>query len=830
MNEFANTRSDTRSRLLIVDDVHENLHTLIDILREDYVISAATGGEKAIELANREPQPALILLDIKMPGMDGYAVLAALKSKPATRDIPIIFVTALAEAADEARGLALGVNDYITKPVNPELLKMRIRNQLELHRYRQQPVPLERTPPGGMAPQPLLLVVDDIAENIYELLEALKGEYRVIGASNGAQALEAVRGSTPPDLVLLDIMMPDMDGYEVCRQIKAMPAASHIPVIFVTVVDATPGKLKGFALGAADYITKPFDIDEVRARIRTHVELARLRNFFEELLVQRTAMLQTSEAKYRELVENANALILRLAPDGTITYFNEFAQAFFGYTSAEIQGLHVVGSIMPRFDSGTGRDLAAMMAEILAKPEAFENNENNENENITRDGRRVIVRWSNRGIFDKDGQRVGLLCIGQDVTARRAMEKELAAHRDRLEEQVAARTAELALAKESAEAANLAKSTFLANMSHEIRTPLNAITGMVHLLKRDGATPQQTIRLEKIDTAGQHLLEIINAILDLSKIEAGKLLLEENNVEVESVVENVVSMLHHRAQAKGVELLVAPALANHHLAGDATRLQQALLNYASNAIKFTDAGTVTLRVGLDEESAEDVLARFEVEDTGIGIAPEILPSLFSSFEQADNSISRKYGGTGLGLAITRKLAQLMGGTAGAVSTPGKGSRFWFTARLRKCQGQAPAAPHALTGSPEEILMRDHQGRRILLAEDEPINREITQELLSDIGLAVDLAGDGCEAVEMAAKNDYALILMDMQMPHMDGLEATRQIRLLAKGATMPILAMTANAFSEDKAQCLAAGMDDFITKPVDPALLFATLLHWLSAQ
>ena len=302
MNELVTEQADKRPRILIVDDVHENLHALMHVLRDEYAISAATSGEKALEQARRRPLPDLILLDIKMPVMDGYSVLSALKIDTATADIPVIFVTALSEAADEARGLSMGVADYITKPVNPELLKTRVRDQLELRRFRKNPVMFDIAAQDDPAQPPTLLVVDDVPENIHELLEALKGDYRIMVARNGAQALSAVQGPAPPDLVLLDIVMPNMDGYEVCRRIKATAEGNRVPVIFVTVIDATEQKVKGFELGAADYITKPFDIDEVRARIRTHLELARLRRFLEDLVAQRSAMLQVSEEKYRILV------------------------------------------------------------------------------------------------------------------------------------------------------------------------------------------------------------------------------------------------------------------------------------------------------------------------------------------------------------------------------------------------------------------------------------------------------------------------------------------------------------------------------------------------
>jgi PAS domain S-box-containing protein len=447
----------------------------------------------------------------------------------------------------------------------------------------------------------------------------------------------------------------------------------------------------------------------------------------------------------------------------------------------------------------------------------------------TKNGEKRLVSISAE-TFDLHGEKY-IMTYVLDITERKKTENELKQHQDHLEELVQERTAELALAKKAAEAANIAKSAFLANMSHEIRTPLNAITGLAHMIRRRGLTPEQDEQMDKLNKAGRHLSEVINDILDLSKIEAGKFDLAEGDVSLEVLAANVKSILYARLLDKELEWVSDLPAGLPLLRGDATRLQQALLNYASNAIKFTERGRIILRIRIEAETDNDAKVRFEVEDTGIGIAPEVLPRLFSLFEQADNSDTRKYGGTGLGLVITRKIAELMGGEAGVSSTPGMGSTFWFTAHLGKAAaGTAPTSTAAGDTDAEAILRSDHAGCRILLVEDEPANQEVAKFFLEDAGLQVDIAADGIEAVAQAAAEDYDLILMDMQMPRMNGLEATQAIRALPRHANTPILAMTANVFAEDKARCLDAGMDDFIAKPIEPGVLFMTLLEWLGTS
>ena len=400
----------------------------------------------------------------------------------------------------------------------------------------------------------------------------------------------------------------------------------------------------------------------------------------------------------------------------------------------------------------------------------------------------------------------GILVLFDDVTARKRAARELQE------------------AKDAADTANAAKSAFLANMSHEIRTPLNAIIGMSHLIRHDGLTERQSKQLSKLEAAGDHLLETINAVLDLSKIEVGKFTLEVGPISIENVVSNIESIVGERARNNGLKFNTQVPRFNFGLRGDSTRLQQALLNYVGNAIKFTETGSVTVSVECLEETDHDALVRFSVTDTGIGITVEALDRLFLCFEQADNSTTRKYGGTGLGLAITRQLARLMGGDAGAESNLGTGSTFWFTANLPK-ESQQAVVEVVLSEPAENVLRRDYAGTRVLLVEDEPINQEVTTFMLEHVGLTVDVAEDGIEAVERAQRGKYQLILMDMQMPRLDGLDATRRIRVIPGYANLPIIAMTANAFAEDRERCMEAGMSDFITKPLPAPELYKALLR-----
>jgi PAS domain S-box-containing protein len=493
--------------------------------------------------------------------------------------------------------------------------------------------------------------------------------------------------------------------------------------------------------------------------------------------LEQRAMLDT-------VLDNLDALVYMKDRDRRYRYVNARTAALLGRPPEQILGRRDHELMTPaQADLFWGRD-QLVFAEGERRASQIE---------YTQPDGQVRQLWSVKVPIMLDHEVSAVLCVSTDVT-------------------------ELHQLKAQADAANKAKSDFLSNMSHEIRTPMNSIIGMTHLALRSVADARQRDYLEKIYHSGQHLLGIINHILDFSKIEAGRLDLEVLDFTLDTLMRNVASQLGDAATAKGLalEFDIAADLARP-LRGDPLRLEQVLLNFTGNAIKFSERGTITVRARALRSFGPDTLVCFEVRDQGIGIDPAELPHLFTPFHQADASTTRRYGGTGLGLVISKQLAELMGGEVGVESEPGKGSLFWFSARLGQGGEKAAAA------APEAVPGQSLAGLALLLVEDNVFSQQVGRELLEAAGATVVVANNGSEALDLMHNGRFDCVLMDVQMPVMDGFEATRRIRTDPLLHDSVVIAMTANAGVDDRARCKAAGMNEFVTKPIAPELLYATL-------
>ena len=541
--------------------------------------------------------------------------------------------------------------------------------------------------------------------------------------------------------------------------------------------------------------------------------------------------LRDSEIKYRELVENANSIILKMDTAGKITFFNNFAERFFGFTQTEIIGKSVIGTIVPYQDTA-GNDLDVMIQDIVTNPQKYSYNEN---ENIRKTGEKVWVAWSNRPIFDEENNLTGVLCIGTDLTIQKQAESRLQRLNQELEERVTQRTRELVTmnqqletAKEKAELANQAKSSFIANMSHELRTPLNAILGFSQLMSRSSnldADQRENIKI--INRSGEYLLGLINNVLAIAKIEAGKTTFNARNFNLYQLLGDIEDLFHLRAENQGLQLNFEWS-ANElpqYINTDEMKLRQVLINLLSNSLKFTHNGAIAVTV--DMVSQEPLTLRFAVADTGVGMATEELDKLFQVFYQT-RSGQESQEGTGLGLAISYKFVQLMGGNLTVESQLGLGTTFVFEIPItiaEQVEDTTPTHHSRVIG-----LAPGQRTYRILVVDDKEVNRLLLVKMLQPLGFQVKEAGNGKEAIALWESWEPHLIWMDMRMPVMDGYEATKYIKSQVKGSATAIIALTASVLEEEKAIVLSAGCDDFIRKPFRESTIFDEMSKHLGVQ
>jgi PAS domain S-box-containing protein len=543
--------------------------------------------------------------------------------------------------------------------------------------------------------------------------------------------------------------------------------------------------------------------------------------------------LRASEQRYRLLAENMRDVVWTGELSMRLNYISPSITLLTGYTPEEWLGMELEQKFTPASAAYLTKHYFAILDEACRDPSTMARVQRMEAEYCRKDGSTVWAELNLSWIVGPDGKPAGFLGVSRDITARKQAEQEQQQYARQLEEA----NRELERASIVAHEASQAKSEFLANMSHELRTPLNGVIGMTELLRNTSLDEHQRQFVEACYASGRSLLGLINDILDFSKIEAGKLELEQHEFELAAVVRETLETMGYQAREKGLELVLqldsqTPA----HVVGDSTRIRQVLVNLIGNALKFTEQGSIMVRIAPAVLTPDRPAVRFEISDTGIGIPADRLGRLFQSFSQADSSTTRRFGGTGLGLAICKRLVELMEGRIGVESLAGQGSTFWFVIPLLPAPsppgtvpGDSPSAATTQPSSAETL-----RGRRVLLAEDNRVNQMFVREVCREFGIDCHIAANGQEALEAVAAERFDLLLMDCQMPVMDGFEATRRIRELESNGTLaghvPVIALTANAIRGDRERCLAAGMDSYLSKPFDPSQLLTAMGDVLTPQ
>ena len=641
-----------------------------------------------------------------------------------------------------------------------------------------------------------ILIVDDKTENLFALEKLLeKPGRRFFKASSGKAALKMAY-NTDFSLILLDVQMPEMNGFEVARILKSNPKTAKFSIIFVTAISKEEKYvLKGYDEGAIDYLFKPLDVEITKAKVSTYLKLDQQNRELEDKN-ERLENLASLVDNSQEITCIFNIRTFR------IEEVNSTFKSMLGYEPSEVLGSTLI-SFFNEEDLVETKKI--VKEEIKRRSEIF----SFENRIVCKNGTQKWMRWK---IIVKNNK---CFANAMDISVRKMTERKLS---DNLAYLVRINK-ELTEAKRVAEASVQVKQEFMANMSHEIRTPMNAIIGFTNLLLKTDLNDDQRKQLENVKFSGENLIVIINDILDFSKIEAGKLAIEEAPFNLHEVTNNLLELMGPQVKEKGLSLeLNQQEEISKYLIGDAVRLNQILLNLLSNALKFTQEGGITLSVDLMKKEDKTLFLQFKVKDTGIGIKKEKQETIFDSFTQAEGDTTRKFGGTGLGLTIVKMLVQLMNGNVSLESEPGVGTTFIVDLPFNLDESDRQKEEE------EEKGVEKNLGElEVLLAEDNEMNQILAKRVIASFGFKLDVAENGAKALERFKEKDYDIILMDIMMPEMDGLEATRRIREdFPEGKKdIPILAMTAFVFSEEEDyKYLESGMNDYILKPFHPDKLY----------
>jgi len=655
------------------------------------------------------------------------------------------------------------------------------------------------------------LLVDDLDENLLSLEALLRREGLVLlKAKSGPEALELLLKHEVA-LALLDVQMPGMDGFELAELMRGNVRTKHVPIIFLTAGSADRlRRFRGYEAGAVDFLHKPIEPDILRSKADVFFDLFQQRQQAARLLEEsrrHAAAVDEARAHLQLMVESAqDYAIISLDAKGRVTSWSSGAQRIFGYSPERMLG-NTRDFLFTPEDQAQG--IPAEELRIAAEKGRVDN----ERWLVRENGEHFYSSGTIAAMRNDAGTLTGFIKIARDMTKERRAQEALVE------------------ARNAAEAANVAKSEFLANMSHEIRTPMNAVVGLAHILDlSEPLTPKQREFIKTLKMSADSLLSLINDLLDIAKVEAGTVELEHVPFSVVKVAEEAVRIMKVRAQEKQLALtlnLRCACIETRHFYGDPARVRQILLNLCGNAIKFTEKGEVHLDLLCEPMADGRELVKIAVHDTGIGIPPDKMGTIFDKFVQADSSINRKYGGTGLGLAICKTLAEVMGGSITVDSILRRGSVFTLTLPLKVTQ---PAVEAIEQREPKE---QAHDNKpRVLLVEDYPANVMVATTFLEEFGYTVDVASNGAEACEAAKRGEYVAALMDVQMHGMNGFEATAAIRSYEKEhgrARLPIIGMTAHALAGDRERCLASGMDDYIAKPFNPDELEQKLARYQHA-